>query len=404
MINSRNDIVSLLKEYIVTQQEYVYQFWMPEAHEWNVKKQVAYYNGIVLGKFREKDAFTLQVLKEGVTDQALYDEIKINLERHIKMIEGLEQPDIMNKMQMESYKRQRDELSRDTIDDWISNYCRWIQDVAYYWLHKALHIKRDEFIETYIIECHNDFDTFYEKYHSIIEKIDVENLEIVAFQVTSNSNDCADIKKYGLRNLQWVLSNDTELNRFLDENHIRFDIEKKLMHIDDISYDVDFEKYRNLDVISKRGEQLYRIGHKLYYDFQINAFLVCKDIYDYSTIHETPEFFYTLSSLNEVTKGIDKKWKKICKSYVVKFTSKLKDFAYFTFYENEREYMDDKQNNWSALRRLLTSKAVESAFGDSASQIFAYMKPDTVIAPENIIEYVPAEKWRKDVLKYFGKE
>lgn len=128
MINSRNDIVSLLKEYIVTQQEYVYQFWMPEAHEWNVKKQVAYYNGIVLGKFREKDAFTLQVLKEGVTDQALYDEIKINLERHIKMIEGLEQPDIMNKMQMESYKRQRDELSRDTIDDWISNYCRWIQE------------------------------------------------------------------------------------------------------------------------------------------------------------------------------------------------------------------------------------------------------------------------------------
>lgn len=66
--------------------------------------------------------------------------------------------------------------------------------------------------------------------------------------------------------------------------------------------------------------------------------------------------------------------------------------------------MDDKQNNWSALRRLLISKAVESAFGDSASQIFAYMKPDTVIAPENIIEYVPAEKWRKDVLKYFGKE
>lgn len=62
-------------------------------------------------------------------------------------------------------------------------------DVAYYWLHKALHIKRDEFIETYIIECHNDFDTFYEKYHSIIEKIDVENLEIVAFQVTSNSNE-----------------------------------------------------------------------------------------------------------------------------------------------------------------------------------------------------------------------
>lgn len=34
-------------------------------------------------------------------------------------------------------------------------------------------------------------------------------------------------------------------------------------------------------------------------------------------------------------------------------------------------------------------------------EYFAYMKPDVVIAPENILEYVPAEKWRKDVLKYF---
>ena len=61
-------------------------------------------------------------------------------------------------------------------------------DVSYYWLHKTLQIKKDEFIETYIIECHNDFDTFYEKYRSIIDKIDIENLEIVAFQVTSSSN------------------------------------------------------------------------------------------------------------------------------------------------------------------------------------------------------------------------
>lgn len=52
-------------------------------------------------------------------------------------------------------------------------------DVSYYWLH----IKKDEFLETYIVECHNDFDIFYEKYRSII---DIENLEIVAFQVTSS--------------------------------------------------------------------------------------------------------------------------------------------------------------------------------------------------------------------------
>ena len=271
-------------------------------------------------------------------------------------------------------------------------------------MHKTLQIKKDEFIETYIIECHNDFDTFYEKYRSIIDKIDIENLEIVAFQVTSSSNECAEIKKHGLHNLQWVLSNDTTLNRFLKNNNITFDIESKLMYINDIAYDVDYEKYNDLDVISKRKEQLHKIGHKIYYDFQINAFLFCKDIYDYSTIHEAPEFLYTLSLLNKATKEIDLKWKNICKPYVVKFKSKLKDFAYFTFYGSEREYIKDRQDNWSDLRRLLILRAVESAFSDSASQIFAYMKPNTVIKPENIIEYVPAEKWRKNVLKYFGKE
>lgn len=131
MINSRNEIMGLLGEYIVTQQEHVYQLWMPEAQEWNVKRQVAYYNGIVLGKFREGDALTLQVLKEGVTDQALYDEIRINLERQIKMIEEMEQPDIMRKKQLECYKTQKDELSCNSIDNWISKNCGWIrEDVA----------------------------------------------------------------------------------------------------------------------------------------------------------------------------------------------------------------------------------------------------------------------------------
>lgn len=32
--------------------------------------------------------------------------------------------------------------------------------------------------------------------------------------------------------------------------------------------------------------QLDKIGHKLYYDYQINAFLFCEDIYDYSTINK----------------------------------------------------------------------------------------------------------------------
>lgn len=62
-------------EYKVTQLEYNYQQFLPETQKleiqkWDVKRFLYYTNGIVLGKFQENDALTMQVLKEGVTNQA----------------------------------------------------------------------------------------------------------------------------------------------------------------------------------------------------------------------------------------------------------------------------------------------------------------------------------------------
>jgi hypothetical protein len=45
MINSRNDVIELLREYTITQREY----------KWNINRPVAFLNGVVLGKFREND-------------------------------------------------------------------------------------------------------------------------------------------------------------------------------------------------------------------------------------------------------------------------------------------------------------------------------------------------------------
>ena len=168
--------------------------------------------------------------------------------------------------------------------------------------------------------------------------------------------------------------------------------------------EVKLGKYKNLDVISKRNEKLHNIGHKVYYDFQINAFLFCEDIYNYSTIHEVPEFIFSLSSLNDETNELYIKWKSMCEPYVVKYKAKIKDFTYFTFYDSEMEYENDRQDNWKRLRKLLISRSIESMFSRSSSEIYAYMAPDTVVSGENIIEYIPAEEWRKNVLKYFGKK
>ena len=36
-------------------------------------------------------------------------------------------------------------------------------DASYYWLHELLQMQSGEFIEEYIINCHNDFEEFFEK-------------------------------------------------------------------------------------------------------------------------------------------------------------------------------------------------------------------------------------------------
>jgi hypothetical protein len=277
-------------------------------------------------------------------------------------------------------------------------------DASYNWIHEVLHMKKGDLIQKYCINCHNDFKLFYEMFLPEIKSLDIDNLDIVAFQVTSNNDECAEIKRNGLHNLQWILSNDTGINSFLRQRGVHFDIEKRIMYIDTCSYDVDYDKYRNSNYVSVKNEGPEKIGHKLYYDFQINAFLFCEDINRYGTIHKAPEFLFTLSTFNEKTARMDEQWNNITRPYVVKFKTKVKDLAYFTFYDCEEEYNFDSQNNWTELRKKLFSRAIESTFSNLASEKVAYMKPEIIISPKDILEYVPAEEWRKDVLKYFRKK
>lgn len=88
-------------------------------------------------------------------------------------------------------------------------------NASYEWLYEVLHFEHGELITEYCLNCKNDFDVFFEKFLPVINEIDIENLEFVAFQVTSNNDDCKEIKQYGVRNLQWALSNDTGLSSFL---------------------------------------------------------------------------------------------------------------------------------------------------------------------------------------------
>ncbi len=267
---------------------------------------------------------------------------------------------------------------------------------SYEWLLETLKMKGSELIDNFLIDCNRDFEEFYEAFEEVIDSIDIENLRIVAFHATTCSNSCADIKEYGLRNLQWVLTNDTDLNRFLRENDVRFDVNRKRLYIDETVYDVEYIANTDTDIIPEENKHLHNIGRKLYNDYQINAFLHCKHIDRYSTIHKAPEFLDTISSLNRKANNIYISWKSNSKAYVVKFVCKMDDLDWNTFYDREAQYIEDRQNKFTRLKRKLVSYAIDSAFGELIADVYVYMRKDTVISVDNIIEYVPLEQWSTD--------
>ena len=128
MIKSRKDVQSLLNEYLDTQYEYNYQFWMPNTNVWNGKKQAIYSNGVVLGKFREKDIETIRMISIGVEEAALKTEIRENLENYIEVLNQLDELDIIQQKQLESNKLQLNDLQIYPVSEWIKKYTGWMKE------------------------------------------------------------------------------------------------------------------------------------------------------------------------------------------------------------------------------------------------------------------------------------
>lgn len=274
-------------------------------------------------------------------------------------------------------------------------------DAAYEWLYSVLDMKRGDFISDYVLESRNDFDTFFVRHLKEAERLDIDQLEFVAIHVTTNGDDCAEIKKNGLKDLQKLLQEETELSMFLKKRGIWFDIPSKIMHIDDKNFDIDYKKYTNWDRMIKQVDALYSIGRKIFYDHQVNGFLFSKDVYDYGTIHEAPEFLLTLSEFDRDTVGINDEWAAASKPYVIKYRAKITEFEYYTFYEGQEDYLQDYHNGWIGLKKTLFQKAARGAFSELSSDVYAYMKPGRIIEPARIIECIPAEEWQDRISKYF---
>ena len=120
----------------------------------------------------------------------------------------------------------------------------------------------------------------------------------MAFHIIGALDDCKEIQKKGLMNLQEVLSNDTILNRQLNDVGIKFNIQEKTVNCNGKVYDIDYEQYCGRSSLSETEKKLRDIAYRVYYDFCVNGFLLNDNVYDYGTdIHERPEFLMTLGHL-----------------------------------------------------------------------------------------------------------
>lgn len=262
-------------------------------------------------------------------------------------------------------------------------------DSAYEFIKDFFKITGSEFIDEYVIRCNNNFEEFWDKHLNYIDSVNIDSLKYTVFHVTTNWNECYDIKNGGIKNLQKVLSEQNELNTLLLSYGVRFDIDNKVLITDNRVIDIDYEKYRKNYMLSDYEKKIAAVAHKIYYDFQVNGFFSNNNVINYGTkIHIRPEFLLNLTSLVPRLAEAEEYWGKSSNGYIVTFLAEFEQFAWDSFYAHEYEYWDDIENKLQ-LKKWIISKAINRCSDnlDSYSEEIAYMDANTIIKPDQIIDY-----------------
>ncbi len=261
-------------------------------------------------------------------------------------------------------------------------------DYAFDSLLNFLDISDRDFINTYA-KFQKDIDKVWKEFINCVETKSIKDIEFIAFQVTSNSNNCAEIKKNGIRNLQWVLSNLSDLRNIFAEHEIYFDIKNKKMFYKTDIINIDYAYYCGENNLSSREKKFKEISRKIYNDCQATVFFSMNDVKKYGTrIHERPEFIYTFIKAFPELKDIETEWFKKSSGYIITFRINFEQLLWFTFCDVEYDCLDESERN-EILKKWIFSNLIRRSFEhlDDYTQIIAYIKPEALIKPEQIINY-----------------
>lgn len=214
-------------------------------------------------------------------------------------------------------------------------------------------------------EFEDEIETIQSKFNINLDNKESDNVYMTFKHITTTRDEFKSLKKYGLRDLQFVLEGDTYLNKFLYENGIVFNISNDKMFIDgneynivDSSSDEDGKKYMSWLYIKFNHDEC-----------QIEGFSESeKEELDYPTpIKDYPEILLSIENfLNSIdkSKGLCEKWKvNNDKYYVLEFDVAIKDL---NKYKNkninkvliQRCYPKIKGNNSTVYEQIVNKEPI----------------------------------------------
>lgn len=186
------------------------------------------------------------------------------------------------------------------------------------------------------VNCERDLDVFAERNLYTLDIIDIFNVHFIAFHVTGSIDNCDEIKRNGICNLQYVLSQETKLKELLNKVSVCFNIPEQKVIINGNEYNINYDYYRTLGCrLTPQEKALKNIAHKVYYDYGINGFWYCEHPEDYGTdIHKRPEILLTLSEAIPQTSIIGESWKENSVAYKIFFYAKVGQLEKYSFGDN----------------------------------------------------------------------
>lgn len=221
-----------------------------------------------------------------------------------------------------------------------------------------------------------------QRYDVNLNSISIKKLFFKVLHVTTSNDECYEIKKYGLLNLQEAIKQDTYISRYLKEKGISVDFDNKFILYKGVVYKMDNDINKNLKLCFTK---IFSESH-----YPINGFLYGDNPINYGGgIEKRPEIIHNLADTFDFS--IEKDWIKNTSCYVVVFKASVYDLDYVTLNleENYQEFCEEINMKIKfELISYITKLICDLLLNNHSQDKYAYMKKNFKVLSKNIIEVI----------------